>query len=313
MVLLKGYAPIVPILVSDRVVAQTTPPGRGCRYSVEVRFSGVMNDEQKTAMNKTVLITGASRGIGEAFARVYAKRQHDLILVARNQDDLNQLQAELSNQYKINVVVLCHDLTKDAEVQQLYDEVQQQNLTVDVLVNNAGYGDYGEFFKSDWPKLEGMILLNVLGVTHLTRLFLPTMIARGQGQILNVSSTAAFQPGPRMAVYFATKAYILSFSEALSAETEGTGVSVTVVCPGPTQSNFGQYANMEQIALFGDVTSDKLPSALEVAEYGYEALNKGEVVAVHGVVNKVLTFMPRLTPRGIVRQGVKQFLAPRGK
>ncbi len=262
-------------------------------------------------MSKTVLITGASRGIGEAFARVYAKRQHDLILVARNQADLDKLQEELSNQYDIDVVVLCHDLTKENEIQQLYDEIQRQNLTVDVLINNAGYGDYGEFFKSDWSKLQGMILLNMLAVTHLSHLFLPDMIARGQGQILNVASTAAFQPGPRMAVYFATKAYILSFSEALSAETEGTGVSVTVLCPGPTQSNFGQNANMEQIALVGDVTSDKLPTALAVAEYGYEALNNGEVVAVHGAVNKVLTFMPRLTPRGVLRQGVKQFLAPR--
>ncbi|MBE9063094.1 SDR family oxidoreductase [cf. Phormidesmis sp. LEGE 11477] len=263
-------------------------------------------------MNKTVLITGASRGIGEAFARVYAKEQDNLILVARNENDLNALKDDLSNQYDINVVVLACDLTKE-EVQQVYNQVEQQNLTVDVLINNAGYGDYGEFVSADWPKLQGMILLNVLALTRLSHLFLPSMIARGQGQILNVSSTAGFQPGPMMAVYFATKAYVLSLSEALSAETEGTGVSVTVLCPGPTQSNFGQNANMEQMALGGDVTSDKLPSALDVAEYGYKALNKGEVVAVHGAINKVLTFMPRLTPRAVIRKGVKQFMSPKEK
>ena len=264
-------------------------------------------------MSKTVLITGASRGIGEAFARVYAKKQHNLILVARNEKDLNALKEELSSLYSINIVVLAYDLTKEEAAQQIYNEIEQQNLFVDVLVNNAGYGDYGEFVSGDWPKLQGMILLNVLAVTRLCHSFLPSMIARGQGQILNVASTAAFQPGPMMAVYFATKAYVLSLSEALSAETKGTGVNVTVLCPGPTQSNFGQNANMDQIALMGDVTSDKLPSALDVAQYGYEALNKGEVVAVHGVLNKVLTFMPRLTPRGVIRQGVKQFMAPKEK
>lgn len=264
-------------------------------------------------MSKTVLITGASRGIGEAFARVYAEKQHNLILTARNENDLNVLKEDLVNQYGIDVVVLVHDLIEEAAAQQIYAEIEQQNRFVDVLINNAGYGDYGEFVSADWQKLQGMILLNVSATTHLCHLFLPSMIARGQGQILNVSSTAAFQPGPRMAVYFATKAYILSLSEALSAETEGTGVSVSVLCPGPTQSNFGQYANMDQMALGGNVTSDKLPSALDVAKYGYEALNRGEVVAVHGTFNKVLTFMPRLTPRGVVRQGVKQFLSPKGK
>ncbi len=262
-------------------------------------------------MNKTVLITGASRGIGEAFARVYAKKQHNLILVARNENDLDALKEELSTQHSVEIVVLSHDLTKGDEIQQIFEQVKQQNLTVDVLINNAGYGDYGEFASGDWAKLQGMILLNILALTHLSHLFLPGMIARGQGQILNVSSTAAFQPGPMMAVYFATKAYVLSLSEALSAETEGTGVTVTVLCPGPTQSNFGQNANMDQIALMGDVTSDKLPTALSVAEYGYEALNSGEVVAVHGVMNKVLTFMPRLTPRGVIRKGVKQFMTPK--
>ncbi len=261
-------------------------------------------------MTQTALITGASRGIGLAFAKVFAKENYSLILTARSEDELNQIKQELITKHNVDVVVLSHDLTKSEEVQQLFDQVQQQNLTVDVLVNNAGYGDHGEFANRDWEKLQGMILLNNLALTHLTHLFLPKMIQRGQGKILNVSSTAAFQPGPMMAVYFATKAYVLSFSEAIAAETEDTGVTVTVLCPGPTQSNFGQVAGMDKVPGMSDsVTSDKFPSADEVAKYGYKALQKGEVVTVHGALNKVLTFMPRLTPRPVIRKGVKTFLS----
>lgn len=261
-------------------------------------------------MTKTALITGASKGIGLALAHVFAKEKHNVILVARSEDQLRALQQELTEKYEVDAVVLSHDLTNQAEIQQLFDQVQQQGLTVDVLVNNAGYGDYGEFAAADWDKLDGMIKLNILALTQLTKLFLPGMIQRGYGKILNLGSTASFQPGPRMAIYFASKAYVLSFSEAIAAETEGTGVSVTVLCPGPTQSNFGQVAGMSEIALMGDVTSDKLPSAQEVAEYGYQALQKGEVVAVHSWVNKILTFMPRLTPRKVIRYGVKKFMTP---
>ena len=182
-------------------------------------------------------------------------------------------------------------------------------LTVDVLVNNAGYGDYGEFAKSDLGKLEGMILLNVLATTQLTRLFLPDMIQRGAGKILNVSSTAAFQPGPMMAVYFATKAYVLSLSEAIAAETEDQGINVTVLCPGPTQSDFISTANMRQAELLNKSTEDKLPTADDVAQFGYDALQSGQVVAVHGLANKLMTFSTRLAPRSLIRKGVKQFMA----
>ena len=154
-----------------------------------------------------------------------------------------------------------------------------------------------------------MILLNMLALTHLTRLFLPGMIQRGWGRILNTASTAAFQPGPFMSVYFATKAYVLSFSEAIAAETEGTGVTVTVLCPGPTQSNFAETADMNKIAAIQDMPSDKFPTAEEVANYGYNALQKGQVVAVHGTLNQLLTFSNRLAPRALIRKGVKQFLA----
>jgi hypothetical protein len=255
------------------------------------------------------LITGASSGIGLALSEVFAREQYDLILVARREDKLRSLQSELSAQYGITVTVLSHDLSEKDAPQKLFDQVQQQTLSVDVLVNSAGYGEYGEFVGGDWPRLQGMILLNVLALTHLNHLFLPAMVARGGGKILNVSSTAAFQPGPMMAVYFATKAYVLSLSEAIAAETEDTGVSVTVLCPGPTQSGFIELANMDKMALASKASQASLPTAAEVAEFGYAALQKGQVVAVHGFSNKLLTFSTRIVPRGLLRKGVKQFMA----
>jgi len=264
-------------------------------------------------MTQTALITGASRGIGLALANVFARENHNLILVARSEDELKEIQTELSEKHGVNVVVFPRDLTEPTAVQQLFEQIEQQNLTVDILVNNAGYGDYGEFASGDWKKLQGMILLNVLALTHLSRLFLPSMIQRGSGKILNLGSTAAFQPGPMMAVYFATKAYVLSFSEAIAAEAEDSGVTVTTLCPGPTQSNFINASNMDQIAGMGSVATDKLSTAAEVAEYGYASLQKGKVIAVPGILNKFLAFSPRLTPRKVIREGVKKFLSPKSK
>ena len=260
-------------------------------------------------MKQTALITGASGGIGLALAEVFASNQYSLILVARSEDKLQDLSQELSSKYGVQATVFSHDLTDKDAPQRLFDQAQQNNLSVDVLVNNAGYGDYGEFASSDWEKLQGMILLNVLATTHLTRLFLPAMVSRGAGKILNVSSTAAFQPGPMMAVYFATKAYVLSFSEAIAAETENAGITVSTLCPGPTQSGFIGRANMDKAALANSATESKLPTAAEVAEFGYDALQKGQVVAVHGLANQLLAFSTRLAPRAIIRKGVKQFMA----
>ena len=256
----------------------------------------------------TALITGASSGIGLELAKIFARNGHDVILVARSEDKLHALQSEISG-YGVKATVFSHDLTDTKAPQVLFDQIQQSGMTVDVLVNNAGYGDYGEFAKAEWQKLEGMILLNVLAVTHLTKLFLPEMIQRGSGKILNVSSTAAFQPGPMMAVYFATKAFILSFSEAIAAETEDQGINVTILCPGPTQSDFIDTANMKQAALANESSTDKLPTAASVAQYGYDALQSGEVVAVHGIANKLMTLSTRFAPRAVIRKGVKLFMA----
>lgn len=260
-------------------------------------------------MTHTALITGASSGIGLELAKIFARDNNNLILVARSEDSLNSLKQELSETHGIQATVFSHDLTEPDAPQKLFDQIQQNNLSVDVLVNNAGYGDYGEFQSSDWAKQQGMISLNTMALTHLTHLLLPAMIQRGQGKILNVASTAAFQPGPMMAVYFATKAYVLSFSEAIAAETEGTGVTVTVLCPGPTKTNFINVANMDKIAAVGNLSEEVLPSAATVAEYGYQALQKGDVVAVHGLLNKLLTFSNRFAPRAVIRKGVKQFMA----
>ena len=257
----------------------------------------------------TALITGASSGIGLELSKVFARTGHDVILVARSEDKLQALKDELSKAHGIKATVFCHDLTNRSAPQTLFDQVQQAGLTVDVLVNNAGYGDYGEFAKGDWEKLEGMILLNMLALTHLTRLFLPAMIARESGKLLNVASTAAFQPGPMMAVYFATKAYVLSFSEAIAAETEDQGINVTILCPGPTQSNFIETSNMDRMALADKSGEDKLPTSAEVAQFGYDALQKGQVVAVHGIANKLMTLSTRFAPRSLIRKGVKQFMA----
>ncbi|MGB7250393.1 MAG: SDR family oxidoreductase [Phormidesmis sp.] len=265
---------------------------------------------QPDSQHPTALITGASRGIGRALAEVFAQHQHNLILVARSEDKLSALRQELTERYSIQATVFSHDLTAPGAPQELFDQVQQQGLNVDMLVNNAGYGDYGRFANSDWAKQQGMLSLNMMALTHLTHLFLPAMLQRRQGKILNVASTAAFQPGPMMAVYFASKAYVLSFSEAIAAETEDYGISVSVLCPGPTQSDFMDTANMDQMALANSATTDKIPTAAEVAQFGYDALNKGQIVAVHGIANKLLTFSNRLAPRSVIRKGVKQFMAP---
>ncbi|MEL6815014.1 MAG: SDR family oxidoreductase [Cyanobacteria bacterium J06598_3] len=257
----------------------------------------------------TTLITGASSGIGLQLAKRFAREGNDVILVARSESKLQSLASELIETYDIQATVLRHDLTAPDAPRKIFDQVQQNNLVVDTLINNAGYGDYGEFASSEWAMQQGMLSLNMVALTQLTHLFLPGMLQRGSGKILNVASTAAFQPGPMMAVYFASKAYVLSFSEAIAAETEGTGVTVTVLCPGPTQTNFADNASMDQIALMENVSADSFPTAAEVAEYGYRSLQKGQVVAVHGTLNKLLTFSNRLTPRAVIRKGLKRFMA----
>lgn len=250
---------------------------------------------------KTALITGASSGIGLELAKIFAANNMNLILVARNENKLNELKKELER-FKVSIHLLALDLSKTDSSQLVFDYCSKQNLNVDILINNAGFGDFGMFANSIWKKQEEMITLNMQTLTHLTHLFLPSMIKNKYGKILNVASTAAFQPGPLMSVYYATKAYVLSFSEALSNELEGSGVTVTVLCPGPTESGFQNAADMKDSKL---VKGRKLPTSKEVADYAYKALMNGKVIAIHGLLNSLMATAIRFTPRSVARKLVR--------
>ncbi len=255
-----------------------------------------------TSSPQTVLITGASSGIGYELARLFAADGYHLVLVARSEAKLTTLKQQLETTYSSRVTVLVHDLSQPQVAQSIYDTLAAQQIEIDVLVNNAGFGSYGHFVESDWGKQHDMLELNVVALTHLTRLFLPAMVKRSRGKILNVASTAAFQPGPLMSVYFATKAYVLSFTEAIANELKGTGVTVTALCPGPTESGFQAAADLGEAKL---VNGKPLPTSEEVARFGYEALNQGKTVVIHGFKNRLTALLIRLLPRDTVSSMVR--------
>ena len=242
----------------------------------------------------TALLTGASGGIGEQLARIFAAHKHDLVLVARSADKLQSLSGELSRAHGIQARVLAVDLTDPTAPLRIFEDLQAQGAAIDVLVNNAGFGARGAFADLDYAIEARMIQLNIAALTHLARLFLPAMLARRSGKILNVASTAAYVPGPFMAVYYASKAFVLSFSEALSEELRGTGVTVTALVPGPTQTKFASTAGNEDSALF---RSSPVMDARTVAQVGYEGLMAGKRVAIAGSSNKLTVFSTRLAPR----------------
>lgn len=250
---------------------------------------------------KTALITGASGGIGMELAKIFAANQTNLVLAARSEAKLIELKNELA-QYKVNVLVVALDLSQPEAASSLFDYCNSKQLQIDYLINNAGFGDYGMFVSGNWKKQEEMIRLNIQTLTHLTHLFLPSMVKRKYGRIMNVASTAAFQPGPLMSVYYATKAYVLSFSEAIASELEGTGVTVTALCPGPTESGFQNAAAMNESKI---VKGRKLPTSKEVAEYAYKSMMNGKVVAIHGFLNVLLATAIHFTPRFLVRKLVR--------
>lgn len=238
----------------------------------------------------TALITGASSGIGLELARILA-RDHDVVLAARSAAALRDLATECGD----NARVVVADLADPSGAAKLAADVPD----IDVLVNCAGFGDFGDFATASPERLDQMIEVNVGSLTRLCRAYLPAMLHRGSGRIMNVASTAAFQPGPLMAVYYATKAYVLSLSEALAEEARGTGVTVTALCPGPTASGFQAGAAMEQSKL---VNGKKLPTAAGVAAFGIKAMQRGDVVAVPGLQNKLLAASIRFSPRPLVRR-----------
>lgn len=250
----------------------------------------------------TALVTGASGGIGRELARIHAAHGHDLVLVARSEGKLRELKRETGETHGIKALVLPADLSDPESPERLYGEMQNKNIEIEYLVNNAGIGDFGPFRSSYWEKQETMIRLNITSLTRLTHLFLPAMVQRGHGRVMNVASTAGFYPGPLMSVYYATKNYVVAFSEALSEELRGSGVTVTALCPGPTRSDFQERADMRDSRLF---KLSPVASSREVADYGFKQMMKGKTVAVQGLSNKISVQLRRLAPRWLIRKAVR--------
>jgi uncharacterized protein len=244
----------------------------------------------------TVLITGASGGIGYELAKLCARDHHNLVLVARSADRLAQVAAELQAQ-GVTVKTIALDLAAPPAPKFLFDQLQREGVAIDILVNNAGFGAFGEFAQMPEDEILGQIALNITALTQLTRLFLPSMMQRRGGKIMNVASTAAFQPGPLMAVYYATKAYVLSFSEAIANELHGCGITVTCFCPGATHTGFARRAGTQKSRLFkqfGAMNADK------VALDGYRALMEGRTLSISGAHNWLVAQSTRFAPRKMV-------------
>jgi short-subunit dehydrogenase len=248
-------------------------------------------------MGQSALVTGASAGLGREFARLFAADGCDLVLVARRKDRLETLAAELRAAKKISVQVLTADLGRPEEVERVIHQVQAQGREIEFLVNNAGLGSVGSFAESTLETQLGMVEVNVRAVVRLTRAFLPGMVSRRRGRVLNIGSTAGLQPGPYAAVYYATKAFVNSFTEALAFELKGTGVTATVSLPGATATEFASVAGSGTTRLF----RSGVMSAAEVAREAYRAMHQGQAFVVHGWRNKVLGASVRLGPRSVVR------------
>lgn len=247
--------------------------------------------------NQTALITGASTGLGAEFARLFARDRYNLVLVARTGPKLSELAEELRQQHGISVKTIPLDLGLPQASQNLFEETQRAGIHVDILVNNAGYGRSGNFAEIPLEESYGQIQLNITALTLLTRLYLGPMLERGSGKIMNVASTAAFQPGPLMAVYYATKAYVLSFSEALADELRKTNLRVTCFCPGATLTEFQKRAQTENTRLFQQLAP---MDAKTVAEDGYRALMSGKTLAISGFKNWLVVESVRFAPRKMV-------------
>ncbi len=245
----------------------------------------------------TALVTGASSGIGLELATLLARDRHDLVFVARRRDRLEAIARGLTEEFGVTVTILPHDLAQSEAPAAVARELEERGLAVDILINNAGFGVYGPFARTPLERELEMIQVNVTALTHLTKLLLPGMLERRSGRILNVASTASFQPGPLMAVYYASKAYVLSFTEALANELDGSGVTVTALCPGPTITEFQQEAGVAQTRLFRSMLVMNAP---EVARAGYEGMLRGKRIVIPGAANRVLVEALRVSPRRLV-------------
>ena len=242
--------------------------------------------------NKTCLITGGAAGLGFEFAKLAAADGFDLILIDIDSEKLNEAKEAIEKSSNQNINIISRDLCKQNVAHKIYEEIKGKNI--EMLINNAGFGVFGEFSKTDWQREENMMNLHMITSTHLTKLVIKDMLRLNKGKILNVSSLAAFQPGPLMAIYYASKSFLLSFTEAIAREIRGSGVSISVLCPGPTKTNFqstvSENTSKNKIAV-------NMAGVETVASYGYKAFNKGKIVIIPGVMNKLLAFLPRLLPR----------------
>jgi len=251
------------------------------------------------------LITGATSGIGYEFSRVFAANGYNVVLVARNQPRLTEVVEALKNEFGIKAESIPQDLSDPQAPIKIYNELQQRSIQIDALVNNAGFNEYGPFCVTRQEHEQEMLQVNIASLTFLTKLLLPGMISRHHGKILNLGSIGSYGPGPLNAVYCATKAYVLSFSEALAEELQGTGVDVSVLCPGATDTEFAKRAQMENTNIFKGPVMD----ARTVAETGFKGLMQGKTIVIPGLRNRILVFMLRFTPRKTIVRMSKQMMS----
>lgn len=246
---------------------------------------------------KTVLVTGATSGIGLEFARAYAGLNCNIIAIGKDQSKLSDLKSELEEKFGILVHTKKVDLSNTEEILNLSAYIESMDSEIDILINNAGTGVYGEFKNTDFSKELLMINVNAVALTYLTKIILKKMLKRGSGKILNVASTAAFKPGPFMSVYYATKAYVLSFSEAVACEIKGTGISLTVLCPGPVNTKFLKESSDTELQY---IEYEKMSTPVEIALAGIKSLEKNELVAVPGFRNKFNSIIVKFIPAKIL-------------
>jgi short-subunit dehydrogenase len=251
-------------------------------------------------MNKVALITGASSGIGKQLASIHAKKGGDLVIIARREDKLREIKDALETEHSVEVTVIPKDLTRIEAAQEIYDEVKNANIEVEYLINNAGFGGRGKFCERAWERDLSMIQLNIITLTALSRFFLADFVKRNRGRVLNVSSTASLLPGPLQAVYYATKAYVTSFSNALAEELHDTNVTVTTLLPGATETEFARTSGMDKTSLF-----EKTFSARSVAQDGYDAMLAGKLDVISGVTfgqRLMLATVPLVPKKLLLRQ-----------
>lgn len=254
-------------------------------------------------MSKTILITGASSGIGKELANIHAEKGGDLIIVARSKEKLEALKTEIEAKFRVKVLIIVKDLTLPEAAKEIYNEVKSAGIEIDYLVNNAGFGGRGKFHERAWEDDLAMINLNIVALTALTRLFLPDFVKRNNGRILNVSSTASFMPGPLQAVYYATKAYVTFFSNAIAEELHDTNITVTALMPGATETEFAKVSGMDKTSLF-----KKTVTACSVAEDGYKAMLAGKLDVISGLTfsQKLMMSMIPFTPKKMLLSQIRK-------